>query len=266
MSQFTSSDLPLLAEVDVVLTDVDDTLTHKGRLSARTLDAITRLAEAGVRVVPVTGGCAGWCDHIVRAWPVAAVIGESGAFRFRLVGGALERHFVRPLEALRADQRRLLKIARQALARVPAARMAADQDYRLADVAVDHAQDIPALPPDRVRALIDVFREAGAHARASSIHVNAWFGDHDKASMARHVLAEDFGVSSEERKRRVLFIGDAPNDETLFGESALSFGVANIAPHLDALAHKPKWVCREAYGDGFAEMADHVLAARRAAR
>lgn len=263
MSQFASSDLSLLARVDVILTDVDDTLTHKGRLSARTLDAMARLARAGVRVVPVTGGCAGWCDHIVRAWPVAAVIGESGAFRFRLKdGGALERHFVRPLEELRADQRRLLEIARRALEKVPAARMAADQDYRLADVAVDHAQDVAALAPDRVQAIIDVFRQAGARARASSIHVNAWFGDHDKASMAQHVLAEDFGMSPRERAGRVLFIGDAPNDETLFGACALSFGVANIGPHLGALAHKPRWVCREPYGDGFAEMAGHVLAAR----
>ncbi|HEU0229272.1 MAG TPA: HAD-IIB family hydrolase [Burkholderiaceae bacterium] len=264
MSRFAPSDLPLLSRVDVILTDVDDTLTHKGRLSARTLDAMARLAQAGVRVVPVTGGCAGWCDHIVRAWPVAAVIGESGAFRFSLrQGGALERYFVRPLDELRADQRRLLEVARRALEAVPAARMAADQDYRLVDVAVDHAQDIAALPPESVQTIIDVFQNAGARARASSIHVNAWFGDHDKASMASHVLAEDFGISSkEERAGRVLFIGDAPNDETLFGASTLSFGVANIAPHLDALVHKPRWVCQTAYGDGFAEMAGHVLAAR----
>src|SRR3546814_4188945 len=94
MTRFADADLQLLAQVDVVLTDVDDTLTQGGKLSASTLDAIGRLARGGVRVIPVTGGCAGWCDHIVRAWPVAAVIGESGAFRFRMRSdGGLERYF-----------------------------------------------------------------------------------------------------------------------------------------------------------------------------
>lgn len=266
MTPFSAEDLPLLAEVDLVLTDVDDTLTQRGRLSARTLDALWRLSLDGVRVVPVTGGCAGWCDHLVRAWPVAAVIGESGAFRFRIrPDGALEQRYARPLDEMRADQRRLLDIAQQALRRVPAARLANDQHYRLADVAVDHAQDIAPLPADQVRALIDVFQAAGAHARASSIHVNAWFGDHDKASMARQVLEQDFGIDAADRATRALFIGDAPNDETLFGQTELSFGVANIRPHLAAMAHKPRWVCQAAYGDGFVEMADCLLAARAGA-
>ncbi|CAM5786974.1 HAD family hydrolase [Castellaniella caeni] len=266
MTTFTAADLSRLSGVDLIFTDVDDTLTHRGRLSARTLDALARLAEAGVRVVPVTGGCAGWCDHLVRAWPVAAVIGESGAFRFRMRrDGGLERRFVRPLNALRADQQRLLAIAHQAIERVPAARLALDQDYRLVDVAVDHAQDIPPLPREQVRVLIDTFQAAGAHARASSIHVNAWFGEHDKATMARQVLEQDFAITTD-RAARVLFIGDAPNDETMFGETALTFGVANIRPHLASMAHTPRWVCEAAYGDGFVEMADYVLAARAGAR
>src|SRR3546814_7421786 len=55
--------------------------------------------------------------------------------------GGLKQHFVRPLEQLRTDQQRLLQIARRALAAVPEARLAADQAYRLADVAIDHSQD-----------------------------------------------------------------------------------------------------------------------------
>src|SRR3546814_1192772 len=78
MTRFADADLQLLAQVDVILTDVDDTLTRGGKLSALTLDAIERLSCSGLRVIPVTGGCAGWCAHLVRAWPVAAVIGESG--------------------------------------------------------------------------------------------------------------------------------------------------------------------------------------------
>ncbi|WP_227370578.1 HAD-IIB family hydrolase [Halomonas sp. M20] len=263
MRSFADADFDLLAHVDVVLTDVDDTLTRHGKLAPGTLDAMAELMAAGIRVIPVTGGCAGWCDHIVRAWPVSAVIGESGAFRFRLnAHGRLEQRFIRPLNELQAEQRQLLRIAEQALQQVPEARLAADQPYRLVDVAVDHAQDIGPLSSEQVAALIARFHEAGASARASSIHVNAWFGDHDKAAMAGRLLEEDLGLNTRDRARRVLFIGDAPNDEPLFRDVSLSVGVANITPHLARLVHTPRWLCRASHGEGFVEMATGLLAAR----
>lgn len=264
MSRFADADPRLLSHVDIVLTDVDDTLTRHGKLSSSTLDAMARLMDAGIRVIPVTGGCAGWCDHIVRAWPVTAIIGESGAFRFRMSpGGGLEQRFVRPLAELQEAQQRLLRIAAQALERVPAAKLAADQPYRLADVAVDHAQDVGPLPAEQVAAVIEVFRNAGARARASSIHVNAWFGDHDKASMAARLLGEDLELSASAKARRVLFIGDAPNDESLFRAYPLSVGVANIKTHLETLAHAPRWLCDASHGEGFTEMANRLLAVRQ---
>src|SRR6185503_128964 len=67
-------------EVSAVLTDIDDTLTTQGKLTAQAYSALERLQQAGFRVVPVTGRPAGWCDHIARMWPVDAVVGENGAF------------------------------------------------------------------------------------------------------------------------------------------------------------------------------------------
>lgn len=263
MIDFGEAAARLLENVDIVLTDVDDTLTHHGKISATGLTAMTRLMDAGIRVIPVTGGCAGWCDHIVRAWPVTAVIGESGAFSFaHSLRGGLRQRFVRPRAEMRADQQRLLRVAEQALREVPRSKLAADQPYRLVDVALDHAQDIEPLPPSSVATLIEVFRGAGARAHASSIHVNAWFGDHDKATTAAWLLGEDFGLSSAEQARRVLFIGDAPNDEPLFRAYPLSVGVANIRPHLEKLTHRPRWLCSASHHDGFAEMAERLLAAR----
>ncbi|HET8789945.1 MAG TPA: HAD-IIB family hydrolase [Modicisalibacter sp.] len=264
MSRFADADPKLLSQVDTVLTDVDDTLTRHGKLSPSTLGAMARLMDAGIRVIPVTGGCAGWCDHIVRAWLVTAIIGESGAFRFRMSpGGGLEQRFVRPLAELREEQRQLLGIAARALQQVPAAKLAADQPYRLADVAVDHSQDVDPLAGEQVAAVIEVFRGAGARARASSIHVNAWFGDHDKATMATRLLSEDLELSASAQARRVLFIGDAPNDESLFRAYPLSVGVANIKPHLETLAHGPRWLCDASHGEGFTEMANRLLTVRQ---
>ncbi|MBE9553557.1 MAG: HAD hydrolase family protein, partial [Proteobacteria bacterium] len=65
--------------VRFVLCDIDDTITDHGRLPASSLVAMERLQAAGIRVLPITGRPAGWCDHFARMWPVDGVVGENGA-------------------------------------------------------------------------------------------------------------------------------------------------------------------------------------------
>ena len=69
-----------LAAVRGVLTDIDETLSTDGRLTAEAYRALEALKQAGLLVIPVTGRPAGWCDMIARFWPVDAVVGENGAF------------------------------------------------------------------------------------------------------------------------------------------------------------------------------------------
>src|ERR1700736_7058067 len=72
--------LPDIARRDIrcVLTDIDDTLSTRGRITAETYTAMEQLHAAGYLVIPVTGRPAGWCDHIARMWPVDAIVGENG--------------------------------------------------------------------------------------------------------------------------------------------------------------------------------------------
>ena len=65
-----------------VLVDIDDTLTTDGQAHRAGVRGARAPARRGLRVVPVTGRPAGWCDHIARMWPVDAVVGENGAFYF----------------------------------------------------------------------------------------------------------------------------------------------------------------------------------------
>ncbi|WP_156831226.1 hypothetical protein [Arhodomonas aquaeolei] len=109
-------------------------------------------------------------------------------------GGAVRQCLWKSLEAVRADQQRLLGIAGDVVAMVPGARLAADQTYRLVDMAVDHAQDMAPRSRAEIARIITTFHSADARAQASSIHVNAWFGTHDKASTAERLLEEVFGV------------------------------------------------------------------------
>src|SRR5512139_637866 len=76
-----------------LLFDIDETLTTEGKLTAGAYAAMARLKGAGKLVVPITGRPAGWCDEIARMWPVDAVVGENGAFYFRLFDGKLVKRY-----------------------------------------------------------------------------------------------------------------------------------------------------------------------------
>ena len=67
-----------LAAIRGVLTDIDETVSTDGRLTAVAYGALEALKEAGLLVIPVTGRPAGWCDMVARFWPVDAVVGEIG--------------------------------------------------------------------------------------------------------------------------------------------------------------------------------------------
>jgi hypothetical protein len=130
-----------LAELDrgavrAVLLDIDETLTTEGKLTAQAYAALERLSRAGLRVVPVTGRPAGWCDHIARMWPVDAVVGENGAFYFHYGGGRLHKRFQDDATTRSEKRARLDAVAAQILAAVPGCALASDQPYRETDLAM----------------------------------------------------------------------------------------------------------------------------------
>jgi HAD superfamily hydrolase (TIGR01484 family) len=255
---------PTARGVAFVLTDIDDTITTDGRLPAASYAALERLHEAGLKVVPVTGRPGGWCDLIARFWPVDGVVGENGAFYFRYDHQAkrMLRRF-RASEAERARNReRLDALAKEILARVPGAALAADQPYRVADLAIDFREDIPPLPAESVDEIVRQCEAAGAIAKVSSIHVNAWFGEYDKLRMALEMLKTEFGLDAEREPAKVLFAGDSPNDEPMFRAFPLSVGVANIHEAGTRLKHWPAFVTPSRGAAGFVELAERLLAAR----
>src|SRR3989338_7757419 len=81
--------------IEVVLTDIDDTLTSNGKLTADAYNALWKLSEKKILVIPVTGRPAGWCELIARQWPVAGVVGENGGFYFLYdeKNKVMKRHF-----------------------------------------------------------------------------------------------------------------------------------------------------------------------------
>jgi HAD superfamily hydrolase (TIGR01484 family) len=246
-----------------VLADIDDTLTTDGRLTAPAYAALEALAGAGLRVVPVTGRPAGWCDLIARQWPVAAVVGENGALWYAHdpASRRMRRHHAQEAPARTAARARLVALAERAMAEVPGCAVAADQPFRLFDVAVDFREDAGPLDLAAAARIAAVFRAGGAEAKVSSIHVNAWIGRWDKLSGLRHLFAALWGPL-DDLLEEVAFVGDSPNDAPLFAALPLSVGVANVRPFLDAMPAAPAYVTRAEAGAGFVEFAGAVLAAK----
>jgi hypothetical protein len=245
-----------------VLTDIDDTLTLGGLLPSAALAAMERLRDSGREVIPVTGRPAGWCDHIARMWPVAAVVGENGAlyFRYDRTLRRMQRRYFKTPEERRADRRRLDELKSFILAEVPGCAVSADQGFREADLAIDVCEDVPPLAPEAVDRIFAIFEQAGAQAKISSIHVNGWFGAYDKLTMTRRLFEEVFGEELDAVTGQVIFVGDSPNDQPLFACFPHSVGVANVRRFAERMAALPAWVTRAEGGDGFAEMAAVLLA------
>jgi HAD superfamily hydrolase (TIGR01484 family) len=261
LASFAANDL---RAVKAVLTDIDDTLTLHGRLPASAYGALEDLHRAGLVVIPITGRPAGWCDHIARMWPVDGIVGENGAFYFRYDDRSRKmlRVYGQPAEERRANSEKLKKLGSGILKKFPGTAIASDQAYREIDIAIDFREDVPALPLETAERIRQAFEAEGAVAKVSSIHVNAWYGRHDKLTMTRRMLAECFAINADAERRHIVYAGDSPNDAPMFAFFPNSVGVANVMPYKAIMAHLPRYVTKASGGDGFAELAKTLLEAR----
>jgi len=261
LDHFTAEDR---RRIKCVLTDIDDTLSTDGRLTAEAYGAMEALHDQGILVVAVTGRPAGWCDHIARMWPVDAVVGENGAFYFRYDPDQrkLVKRFLLPEDERVANRARLESLRGEILDKVPGTALASDQLYREADLAIDFCEDVPPLPWPEVDRIVDLFTAAGATAKVSSIHVNGWFGTYDKLTMTRIMAAECFDLDLDRDKEHFVFVGDSPNDAPMFAFFPHAVGVANLRQFEDRLDAHPSYITHKPCGAGFAEIAQALIAAR----
>lgn len=255
-------------KIQWLLTDVDDTLTWRGRLPPETLSSLDHLHRSGIRVVAVTGACAGWCDHIARVWPLHGVIGENGAFWMCKNHSGFHTHYAHPVETMNDRQRKLREKIELLLTDYPGVGFALDQTYRICDVAINLSQD--RTPVDKTIALELVNRISEltvdgepVNAMLSSIHINAWVGEHSKKISGEKFLREMIN-NSEIDLETIAYVGDSHNDESMFQWLPLSFGVNNILSVLDDLIYQPSYITDRNGGYGFSELAETLLSLRGA--
>lgn len=251
----------VLRNIQYVLTDIDDTLTQNGKLPAVAYEAMERLQTAGISVIPITGRPAGWCDHFARMWPIAAVVGENGAFYFRYDPNTkkMVRRFWKSDTERERDQKKLDQIKNEILTNIPGCGVSTDQPYREADLAIDFCEDVPPLPKNEIDKIVSCFTNHGAIAKISSIHVNGWFGNYDKLSMTKLLFQEVFKSNLDDINDHVIFVGDSPNDSPMFGFFKNGTGVANVAAFKEEMENLPTWILTQKGGFGFAEMVNKLF-------
>ena len=253
-----SSGIPLRG----ILTDIDDTLTTNGVVPTPVVQALADLKAAGLQVLPITGRPIGWSEPFAQTWPVDAIVAENGAVALRRNdSGGLTKLYQQD-EATRARNfARMQQVLTEIEADVPGARRATDSPGRETDIAIDHSE-FSHLPQEAIDHAVRIMRAAGMTATVSSIHINGWFGAHNKWEGARWIVQQLFGRALENEIDRWVYVGDSTNDQIMFQHFTHSVGVANIARFVPQLAHLPRYVTPSERGAGFAELAHHLLAAR----
>ncbi len=240
--------------VKILFTDVDDTLTWEGQLPPETFSALHRLRDADIDVVPVTGGSAGWCDCLIKTWPIKSIIGENGAlFMEKDDAGVVHTYYLKDEARIEDDLVQLKRIGEALQQKYPLIGYTQDQPFRLTDIAFDIGQTV-SVPHEIARQATEWLVLEGLQARQSSIHINVWLGDHSKATAALAWLARgDYDAAD------CLFVGDSPNDESMFEKFPASVGVANIERFLKQMTYLPTFKTKSAGGYGFAELAEVIV-------
>ena len=251
-----------LSRVEGVFTDVDGTLTTGHRLRATTVRALERLADAGFKVVLVTGRPSGWGEAWARTLPVDGVIAENGGLFFlRTPRGTLRKVYAEPPRERLENRRRLEAEVAAVLRQVPGARLSMDSASTEVDLAVDYNEEarLGDAGATRLEALL---RARGVTAVRSSVHINCWLGRFDKRSAVCRFLKLAWGLKPQPGERRFVYAGDSFNDAPMFGEFALSVGVANVRRVLDRIDTPPAFITRAEEGRGFEELVRALLAQR----
>jgi HAD superfamily hydrolase (TIGR01484 family) len=250
----------LTGPVRALFSDLDGTLTTRGRVEAETYVALEQLGDAGIPVVLVTGRPAGWAQAIAALVPLAAVVAENGGVTFVREGLGLKKIYGVPPASLPEWRRRMQAAAVEVMQQIPGARLSSDSRYREVDLAIDWNEE-SRLSREEAEAVVEMLRGHGFDAVRSSVHVNFGPPLFDKLSACKTVVAKVLGGSADDLSPYV-YVGDALNDAPMFAGFERSVGVANVRRWWDELEHKPSYLTEKEEGAGLREVVAHILSLR----
>ena len=246
-----------------VFTDIDDTLTTEGAITLDALEGLAELKAAGFKVVAITGRPVGWSEPFAASWPVDAIVAENGAVALlpdsqSAAPRPLSKIYQQDAATRAANVSRMRAVLARIERELPGIHRATDSPGRETDIAIDHSE-FAKLSDAQIAAVVALMKSEGMHATVSSIHINGWYGGHNKLEGARWIVRELWQRDLDAEMARWVYVGDSTNDQLMFKTFANSVGVANIARFVPQLAHLPRYVTRGERGAGFAEVAKILL-------
>lgn len=240
------------ANVRLIATDMDGTLTISGKFTTQFLQGLEQLKQAGLPVLIVTGRSAGWVSGLVNYLPVSGAIAENGGIFYR-ENAELQQSLV-ALDDLTLHRQQLAKIFQHLQSKFPQIQEAADNRFR----STDWTFDIQNLSLPEIQQINRICHDLGWGFTYSTVQCHIKLLTQNKADGLRQVLTQHFPSLLPEQ---VLTVGDSPNDETLFNpdQFPLSVGVANVLEYRDQLNYSPAFVTTKAAGEGFCELVRALL-------
>lgn len=235
----------------LVATDMDGTLTRRGKFTASLLQALEDLSAAAIPVLIVTGRSAGWVSGLATYLPVAGAIAENGGLFYP--SDSAEPVALTSIPDL-VEHRQHLKEAYQHLkTEFPHIQESSDNRFRLTDWTFDN-RDLSVNQLQRLDALCC---SLGWGFTYSSVQCHIKPASQDKATGLMQVLHDYF---PQYAKEQVLTVGDSPNDASLFNSELfpLSVGVANVLDYASELVYQPAYVTTASEGEGFCELARYL--------
>jgi hypothetical protein len=236
----------------LIATDMDGTLTQRGKFTASLLQAFEDLRAADIPVLIVTGRSAGWVSGLVTYLPVVGAIAENGGLFYPAHSD--QPVALTPIPDLVAH-RQQLEVAYQRLkSEFPHIQESTDNRFRLTDWTFDN-RDLTVTQLERLDTLCS---SMGWGFTYSSVQCHIKPASQDKATGLMQVLHEYF---PQYAPQQVLTVGDSPNDASLFNPQLfpLSVGVANVLDYASELIYQPAYVTTAVEGEGFCELAQYLI-------
>lgn len=255
-----------------IFTDIDDTLTTDGAITPDALAALHELKVHGLSVIAITGRPVGWSEPFATSWPVDAIVAENGAVLLKniyqkdLQPNEFERKLLlksyQQSDAIRASNyARMQQVGERILQEVSGTLLAQDSAGRETDMAIDHSE-FTQLTPAKIAQVVAIMQAEGMTATVSSIHINGWFGAHNKLTGACWAVRELFSRDLKAEINDWAYVGDSTNDQLMFEAFPNSIGVANVRRFEAQLTSLPRYITDGERGAGFAEVARAVLSSQ----
>ncbi|MBE9208477.1 HAD family phosphatase [Nostoc sp. LEGE 06077] len=240
------------SHIRLIATDMDGTLTKRGKFSTALLQALEDLTVSGINVLIITGRSAGWVSGISSLMPVVGAIAENGGIFYP--NGSEQPISLTSIPDLTLHRQQLAAAFAELKQKFPQIQESADNRFRL----TDWTFDVAALTVEELQTLSNLCQSMGWGFTYSTVQCHIKPQSQDKAIGLLQVLQAYWPEYSPEE---VVTVGDSPNDESLFARHnfPVSVGVANVLKYANQLQYQPTYVTSAAEAAGFCELASYIL-------